>query len=181
MSNSKLNKLKSRIKNGTEVTLKLSSNVVGNYSDENNSWHKLILTNTQVSKLRKAFANNSLANIKLLKTQLNKIGQSGGFLGKPLGPLLKTGLPLMKNVLKPLAKSVLIPSGLTAAASATDAAIHKFFFRLGTATLITSNEEMNNIMKMIKSLEESGLLMNFVVRQLKMKQKNKKADFLECY
>ena len=59
---------------------------------------------------------------------MNKTGQSGGFLGRLLGPLLKTGLPLMKNVLKPLAKSVLIPLGLTAAASATDAAIHRKMF-----------------------------------------------------
>ena len=100
--------------------MKLSPNVVGDSNDENNFLHKLLLTNTQVSKLRKAFANNSSANIKLSKTQLHKIGQSGGFLGRLLGPLLKTGLPLMKNVLKPLAKSVLIPLGLTAAASATD-------------------------------------------------------------
>ena len=82
------------------------------------------LTNTQVSKLRK-LENGSSANTKLSKTQLHKIGQSGGFLGRLLGPLLKTGLPLIGNVLKPLAKSVLIPLGLTAAASATDAAIHK--------------------------------------------------------
>ena len=66
----------------------------------------MLLTNTQVSKLRKAFANSSSANVILSKTQLHKIGQSGGFLGRPLGPLLKTGLPLIGNVLKPLAKSV---------------------------------------------------------------------------
>ena len=82
------------------------------------------LTNTQVSKLRKAFANNSSANIKLSKNLLHKLGQSGGFL-RILGPLLKTDLPLIGIVLKPLAKSVLIPLGLTAAAAATDAAIHK--------------------------------------------------------
>ena len=75
----------------------------------------MFLTNTQVSKLRKAFANNSSANIKLSKTQLHKIRQLGGFLGRLLGPLLKTGLLLMKNALKPLAESVLIPLGLTAA------------------------------------------------------------------
>ena len=78
-----------------------------------------------MKNLRKAFANNSPANIKRLKTQLSKIMQSGVFLGSLLGPLLKTGLPLMKNVIKPLAKSVLIPLGLTAAASAADAIIHK--------------------------------------------------------
>ena len=63
LSNSQLNKLKSGIKNDTEVTLKISSNVVGDSNDENNFPHQLLLTNTQVSKLRKAFANNSSANI----------------------------------------------------------------------------------------------------------------------
>ena len=62
--------------------------------------HKLLLTNTQVSKLPKAFANNSSAYIKLSQTQLNKIEQSGGFLGRLLGPLLNIGLPLIGNVLK---------------------------------------------------------------------------------
>ena len=75
-----------------------------------------------------------------------KIGQSGGCLGRFLGPLLKTVLPLRGNVLKPLAKSVLIPLGLTAAASATDAAIQKKMFGSGVTTLIISNEEANNIM-----------------------------------
>ena len=89
-SNSQLNKLKSEIKNRTEGALNLSSNVVGDSNDEINFLHKLLLTNTQVSKLRKAFSNNSSANIKLTKTQLHKIGQSGGFLGRLLGPLLKT-------------------------------------------------------------------------------------------
>ena len=134
MSNSQLNKLKSGIKNGTEVTLKLSSNVVGDSNDENNFPQKFLLTNTQVLRLRKAFANNSSANMKLSKTQLHKIGQPGGLLGRLLGPFPKTGLPLMKNVLKPLAKSVLIPLGLTAAASATDAAIHMKMFGSGTTT-----------------------------------------------
>ena len=108
LSNSQLNKSKSRIKNGAEVTLKISSNVVGDSNDENTFLHKLLLTNTQVSKLGKVFANGSSANIKLSKTQLHKIGQTGGFLGRPLGPMLKTGLPLIGNILKPLAKSVLI-------------------------------------------------------------------------
>ena len=84
-------------------------NVVGGSNDENNFLHKLLLTKTQVLKLRKAFANNSLANIKSSKTQLHKIGISGGFIGTLLELLLKTGLPLTGNVLKPLAKSVLIP------------------------------------------------------------------------
>ena len=69
----------------------------------------MLLTNTQISMFRKTFANGSSANIKLSKTQLHKIVQSGGFLDILLGPLLKTGLPLMKSVPKPLAKSVLIP------------------------------------------------------------------------
>ena len=119
--NSQLNKLKSEMKNGT---LKLSSNVVGDTTDETNFSHKLLLTNTQVLKIPKAFAINSSANIKLLQAQFSKIGQSVGFLGRLL---LKTDLPLTQNVLKPLAKRVLIPIGLTIAESATDAAIPKIF------------------------------------------------------
>ena len=103
LSNSQLNKLKYGIKDNTEVTLKISSNVVGDSNNENNFPHKLILTNTQVSRLSKAFANGSSPNIKLSKTQLHKIGQSGGFLDRLLGSLLKTGLALIRNVLKPIA------------------------------------------------------------------------------
>ena len=71
---------------------------VGDSNDENSFPHKLLLSNTQVSKHYKTFANGLSANIKLSKTQLHKIGQSGGFLGRILEPLLKTGLPLTKNV-----------------------------------------------------------------------------------
>ena len=123
MSNSQLNKLESETKSGTKVVLKISWNVVRDSKDENNFLHSLLLTNTQVSKPCKAFANDSSANMKLSKTQLHKIGQLGGFLGRLLGSLLKTGLPLIGNVHKPLAKSVLLPLGSTAAASAIDAAI----------------------------------------------------------
>ena len=108
MSNSQLNKLKSGINNGTEVTLKLLSKVAGDSYGENNFPHKLLLTNVQVSKLRQAFATNSSANTELPKTQLHKIGQSGEFLPRLLGSLLKTGLPIIKNVLKALATSALI-------------------------------------------------------------------------
>ena len=123
LSNSQLNKLKSAIKNESEVVLRLSSNMIGN--NETNFPRKLLLTNRQVTNLRKAFANHSSADIKLSKTQLSKMIQSGGFLGRLLGPLLKKGLPLIKTVIKPLAKSVLIQLGLTAAVSAADAGIHK--------------------------------------------------------
>ena len=80
---------------------------------------------------------------------MHKIGQSGGFLGRLLGPPLEPRLALMKNVLKPLAKRVLIPLGLTAAASATDAAIHKKMFESGNTALMISNEEMNDIKKIV--------------------------------
>ena len=93
LSNSQLNKLKStKKKNETEVVLRLSSNMIGNSDDENNFPRKLLITNRQVPHLRKAFAINSSADIKLSKTQLSKMIQSGGFLGRLLGPLLKTGL-----------------------------------------------------------------------------------------
>ena len=92
------------------MVLKIVSNVVGDSNDENNFPHELLLTNTQVPKFRKVFVNGSSANMKLSKTQLHKIGQSRGFLGRLLGPLLKTGLLLIGNVLKPLAKSNTIRS-----------------------------------------------------------------------
>ena len=131
LSNSQLNKWKSGIKNGTELTSKISSNVVGDSNEENNFPHGLFLTNTQVSKLRKAFVSSPSANItKLSKTPLHKIGQSGGFLGRLLGPLLKTGLPLIGNAFKPLTNSVLTPLGLTAVASATDTAVHRKMFNV---------------------------------------------------
>ena len=103
-----------------------------------------------------------------------KIGQSGGFLGRILGPLLKTGLPLIGNVLKPLAKIALIPLVLTAAASATDPAIHKKMFGTGFTTLIISTEEMNDIMKMDKSLEEFELLIKGVSETIKNEAKGQK-------
>ena len=99
--------------------------MIGNSNDETNFLHKLLLTNRQVVNIRKAFANYLSTNIKLSKTQLLKMIQSGGFLRKLLGPLLKTDLPLMENDSQPLAKSFLIPLGLTAAASAADEGIHK--------------------------------------------------------
>ena len=124
LSNSQLNKLKSAIKNETEVVLRLSSNMIGD--NETNFPHKLLLTNRQVANLRKAFSNHLSVDIKLSKTQdISKIIESGGFLGRLLGPLIKTRLPLINNMIKPLAKSVLIPLGITAAASAADAGVHK--------------------------------------------------------
>ena len=116
--------------------------------------------------------------MKLSKTQLYKIGQSGGFLGRLLGPLLKTGLPLIGNVLTQLAKSVLTPLRLTVAASATDAAIHKKMFGFGNTTLVIFNEEMNDIMKIVKSLEESGLFIKAVSETIKNETKEQKGGFL---
>ena len=97
LSNSQLNKFKSAIKNETEVVLRLSPNMIGDSNDEANFPHELLLTDRQISSIRKAFSNNSSADIKFSKTQLSKMIQSGGFFGKLLGPLLKTGLPLIKK------------------------------------------------------------------------------------
>ena len=119
---------------------------------ETNFPHKLLLTNRQVANLRKAFANKWSADIKLSKTQTSKMIQSGGFHSKLLGPLLKTGLLLIKDVIKPLAKSVLIPLELTAAASAADAGIHKKILGSGCSlsfalqrTLMILNDETKDI------------------------------------
>ena len=118
LSNSQLNKLKSSIKNETEVVLRISSNMVG---DNTNFPHELLLTNRQVANIRKAFAKNTSIDIKLSKTQLSKMIQSGGFLGNLLGKLAG---PLMK-VAVPLAKNVLAPLGISAAMSAIGEVLKK--------------------------------------------------------
>ena len=109
--------------------------------------------------------------------------QAGGFLGRLLDPLLKTGLPLIKNVIKPLAKSVLIPLGLTAAASVADAGIHKKILGSGhnhpsSTTLIISNNEMEDIIKIVKFLEDLGLLLKGVTETVQNEAKEQKGGFL---
>ena len=99
--------------------------MIGNAVDETNFPHKFFLARRQVPNLLKAFANKASTNIKLSKTHLSKMAQSRGFLGRLLVPLPKAGLPLVKNLIKPLGKSVLIPLGLTAAAAVAGTAMHK--------------------------------------------------------
>ena len=121
LSNSQLNKLKSSIKNETDVVLRISSNMVSNSNDNTNFPHELLLTNRQIANIRKALANHSSIDIKFSKTQLSKMMQSGGILGNLLGklagPLIKVAIPLAKNVLAPL--------GLSSAMSAIDGSIKK--------------------------------------------------------
>ena len=179
LSTSQLNKLESPIKNENDVVTRLSLNMIGDSNDKGNFPHELLLTNRQVSSIRKAFANNSSVDIKFLKAQLSKMIQLGGFLGKLLGHLLKTGLPLMKSVITPLAKSVLIPIGLTAAASAADAGIHKKILRSGNnTTVIISNKDMDDLIKIVKSLEVSGLLLKGITESVENERKEQKGGFL---
>ena len=114
----------------------------------------------------------------LSKTQISKMIQSGGFLGGILGPLLKAGLQLIKNVIKPLTKSVLIPLGLTAAAPAADAGIHKKILGSGTTALIISNDEMKDIIKIVKYLEDSDLLLEGVSKRIENEAKEQRGGFL---
>ena len=184
LSNLQLNKLKSAIKNKNEVVSRLSSNMVGD--DETNFPHQLLLTNRQVANLCKAFTNKSSTDIKSSKTQISKMTQLGGFLGRRFDPLLKTGLLLMKNIIKPLAKSVLIPFGLTAAASAAHARIHKKILGTGrasppalqtTTTLIISNDEIKNIIEIVEYLEDSSLLFKGVSETIQNEAKKQKGGF----
>ena len=188
LSNSQLNKLKSAIKNENEVVLRLSSNMISNSYDETNFPHELLLTNRQVAYFHKDFAKHTSTDVKLSKTQLSKMIQSGGFLGRILGPLLRIGLPLMKSVIKSLAKSVLVPLGLRAAASAADAGIHKKILGSGKRHLgltlpnntafIISNHEMEDILKIFRSLEDSGLLLKGVSETIQKEAKEQKGEFL---
>ena len=144
--------------------------MVGNLNDNTDFPHELLLTNRQVANIRKSFAKNTSTD------SLSKMIQSRGFLGRLLGPLLKTESPLLKSVIKPLAKSVLIPLGLTAAASAADAGIHKK--NNNNTTLIILSNEMDDILKIVKSLEDSGVLLIGVSETIQNEAKEQREGFL---
>ena len=172
MSNSQLNKLKSATKNETDVILRLSSNMIGNSDNEANSPHKLFLTNRQVANIRKAFASHPSTDIKFSKAQLTKM-QIGGFL-RFLALLLKSGLLLLKSVVKLLGML-----GLTAAASATDAAINKKIHGSANHTgLIIYNDDMQDLLKIVKSLEDSCILLDGITETVKNEVKDQKGGFL---
>ena len=174
LSNSQLNKLKSSIKNENDVVLRISSNMVSNSNDNTNFPHELLLTNRQVANMCKAFANNLSTDIKLSKTQLSKMIQSGAFLGNLLGklagPSMKVAIPLAKNVLAPL--------GLSAAMSAVDGSIKKKMLGSGATTLIISSDEVDDILKIVKSLENSGVLLKGVSETIQHEAKEQRGGFL---
>ena len=174
LSNLQLNKLKSSIKNETDVVLRISSNMVTNSNDNTNFPHELLLTNRQVANIRKAFAKNTSSDIKLSKTQLSKMIQSGEYLGNLLGklagPLRKVAVPLATNVLAPL--------GISAAMSAIDGSIKKKMFGSGTTILIISNDEMVDILKIVKSLEDSNVLLKGVSETIQHEAKEQRGGFL---
>ena len=159
--------------------------MIGDSDDETNFPHELLLTGRQVSSIRKAFSNNSSVDIKFSKTQLSKMIQSGGFLGKLLGSLLKTELPLIKNVITSWAKSVLIPLGLTAAAAAAAAAdaeiLKKTLGSGGHTTLIISNKDIEDLIKIVKSLEDFVLLLKGVTESAQNEVKEKKGGSLSTW
>ena len=139
--------------------------------------HELLLTTRQKTKLIKALNNNMSTDLKLSKAQISKMLQSGEILGSLLsklaGPLMKVAILLAKNILAPL--------GITAAASAIDGGIQKKIHGSGTTNLIISNEEMKEIVKIVQALEDPNILLKESLKQLKMKQKNKKEGLWACY
>ena len=166
LSDSQLNKLKSAVKNKQGTTLRMNARMFNG----NNLPHELLLTTRQITKLRNGTENNMSTDIKLNKAQISKIIKSGGFLGSLLsklaGPLMKVAVPLAKNILAPL--------GITAAASAIDGAIQKKIHSgSGATTLIISNEEMNDIMKIVQALD-SGILLKGVTKTIKNETKQQK-------
>ena len=170
LSNSQSNKLKTAAKNQTGVNLRMNIKMF----NENNLPHELLLTTRQKTKLRNTSENNMSTDIKLSKAQISNIIKSGGFLksllSKIAGPLIQVVLPLPKNILAPL--------GITAAASAIDEGIQKKVHGSGTTTLIISNEEMNDIIKIDQALEDSNILLKGVTKTLKNETKEQKGEFL---
>ena len=144
--------------------------------DGNDLPHELLLPTIQKTKLRNAFNNNVSTDLMLSKAQISKIIQSGGFLGslssKSADPLMKVAVPLAKNILAPL--------GITAAASSIDAGIQKKIHRSGhpSTTLIISNKEMNDIKKIVQALEDSNILLKGVTKTIKNETKEQKRGFL---
>ena len=162
--------MKTAVKNKTGTgTLRTSLKML----DRNDLPHELLLTKRRKTKLRNAFINKMSTDLKLSKAQISKIIQSGGFLGSLLSKLAD---PLMKVAI-PLAKNVLAPLGITAAASAIDARIRKKIHGSGTATLIISTEEMNDIMKIFQALEDSNILLKGVTKTIKNETKEQKGGF----
>ena len=170
LTDTQLKKLKNAVKNETGTTLRINSKTF----DGNDLPYELLLTTRQKTKLRNAFSNNMSTDLKLWKTQISKILQSGEFLGSLLSKLAG---PLMKVVI-PLEKSVLDPLGISGAASAIDAVIQKKIPGSGTTTLIISNEEINDIMKIVQSLEDSNILLKRVTKTIKNETKEQKEGFL---
>ena len=169
LSDSQLNKLKSAVKNKQGTTLRMNAKIFRG----NNLPHELLLTTRQTTKLRNAIENNLQTDIKLSKAQISKLIQSGRFLGKLLGPLLKTGLPLLKSVIKPLGLL-----GLTAASSAIDAGFQKKIYESGTTTLVITNEQMNDIIKIVQPLQDLNILLKGVTKTIKNETKEQKGGFL---
>ena len=165
-----LKRLKTAVKDNTGATLRMNLKMI----NANNLPHELLLTERQKAKLRNAFNNNMSTHIKLSKAQITKIIQSAGFLGSLLSKLAG---PLMKVVV-PVAKKILAPLGITAAASAIDAGIKKKIHGSRTTTLIISNEEMNDVIKIIQSLEDSNILLKGVTNTIKNETKEQKGGFL---
>ena len=170
LSDIQLKKLKTSVKNKTGTTLRMSLKMFNG----NDLPHELLLTTRQKTKLRNAFNNNMSTDLKLSKAQITKIIKSGGFSGSLLnklaGPLMKVAILLAKNVLAPLL--------ITAAASAIDAGIQKEIHGSGTATLIISNEEVNDIMKIVEALEDSNILLKGIINTIKNETKEQKGGFL---
>ena len=135
--------------------------------DGNDLSHELLLTIRQKTKLRNAFNNNISTELKLSKAQISKIIQSDGFLGSLLsklaGPLMKVAVPLAKNILGLL--------GITADASAIDGGIDKKIHGSRTTTLIISNKDMIEIMKIVQALEDSNILLKGVTETIKNETK----------
>ena len=169
LTNVQLNKLKKAVKSNEGAILRLGIKIF----IKDVLPHKLLVTTRENTKLRNAINNISATDIKLSKAQIKKLIQSRGFLGKLLnklaGPFMKVALPLDKNVLASL--------GLTAAMSAIDESIQKMIHG-SRVKLIIEQEDMNDIMKIIEALENSGILLKGVTKTIEKEIKEQRGEFL---
>ena len=167
LTDTQLKKLKTSVKSKTGMTLRMSLKMI----DRNDLRHELFVTTRQKTNLRNPFNNSLSTDLKLTTAQISEIIQSGvSLLTKLAGSSMKVAVPLAKNILVQL--------GITATASATDTEIQNKLHGSGTTTLIISNKEINDIMKIVQALNDCNILLKGVTNTVEKEAKEKKGGFL---
>ena len=170
LTNLQLKKIQDAVKNNNGTTIRLSNK---NFN-KNNLLHEFYLTQKQTEKLVEKIKNNMSTDIKLSKVQINKIIKEGGKLGK----LVISFLPKLIKPAISLGKNILAPLGLSAAMSATDAAVQKKMYGSAITTLVISNDDLDDLIKIVTALEKHDILLKGMSKTIKNETKKQEGGFL---